>query len=206
MEWFSIFAHFGAINTLALCLGDICHYLTATLESGSGLWLPQFCQVLHAFPLWGTDWEIYSYFGICCFTGRKQIAFLSHVVSPNAFPGAGCIMFQWSKKVVYSKPMSVRKPSPWGWRALSVMIMSSHVLCYSLMEEVHINGSNTPHCSVHAKFCGRMLLKGTLKNSVSFLICWTFVISDHQASETTQCGDSTFGVLVRTELNWSGFY
>lgn len=129
-------------------------------RGGSGLWLPQFCQVLHAFPLWGTDWKIYSYFGICCFTGRKQIALLSHVVFPNAFPGAGCIMFQWSKKVAYSKPMSVRKPSPWGWKALSV-IMSSHVLCYSLMEEVHINGSNTPHCSVHAKFCGRMLLKGT---------------------------------------------
>jgi hypothetical protein len=34
VEWFSIFAHFGAINTLALCLGDICHYLIATLEVG----------------------------------------------------------------------------------------------------------------------------------------------------------------------------
>lgn len=40
---------FDVINTLTLCLGDICRYLTAALESGSGLWLPQLCKVLHAF-------------------------------------------------------------------------------------------------------------------------------------------------------------
>lgn len=127
--------------------------------------------------------------GICCFTQRKGIVFwFSHVVSPKAFPGAGCIMSQWSKQVVCPKPMSVRKPPPWGWGAFPVMVMDNHVLC--LYGGGHINKWYTAlQCACQIKWTHAA--ERDLKELSVLLHLLDIAISDHSPSDTaSQCEDS----------------